>query len=162
MEWSDYAGKMKAKLDTLNQIGNTIQEIALAPMGRPDPEFIALSRRRRRLSDLNDIIQEVPKCNRLSQRIEQGALKAQHDYVKGVGKILSDKFRLQAEEANQRVQLDQMSAKAATGLASKALETSLILAKQHEQIFNMFMQIQEMRDHNTWHRIKSLVRGFKW
>ncbi|MEM6603723.1 MAG: hypothetical protein AAF621_06700 [Pseudomonadota bacterium] len=161
-EWSDYAGKMKAKLDTLNQIGNTIQEMAMMPTGRPDPEFVALGRRRRRLTDLRDIIQEVPHCNKIAQQIERATLKAQHGYVKGVGKILTDRLKIQSEEAMQRARLDLMASKSATGLASKALETSLNLAKHHENLFNTFMQLQAQRDRNTWSRIKGILRDFKW
>ena len=161
-EWSDYASKMKAKLDTLNQIGNTIQDMAIVGTGRPDPEFVALSRRRRRLSDLNDVIQEIPKTNRIARSIEQGTLKAQHDYVQGVGKILTERLKIQSEEANQRVKLDQMAAKSATGLASKALETSLMMMKHQEDLFNMFMQIEKARQDNTWKRIKSIAASFKY
>lgn len=161
-EWADYANKMSQKLKLLDNIGNTIQDLAMLGTSRPDPEYVALARRWRRLSDLLDIAKEVPKCNKMTQQIEQASLEAQHDYIRGVGTLLTARLKSRTEEANQKVMLDQMAARGAVNLAAKAMETELLLSKHAEKIFNMFMQIQDMRDMNTWDRIKHMVKAFKW
>ncbi|MEM6603854.1 MAG: hypothetical protein AAF621_07370 [Pseudomonadota bacterium] len=83
--------------------------------------------------------------------------------------------QIEAQGVMSQLQMNQMSAAAnvisdlqnlamrhTMGLATKAQEMSLFIAQYREKTLNLFLQIQDGRDNNTWSRVKRYAQGFKF
>lgn len=67
-----------------------------------------------------------------------------------------------ATAANIQADMANLSMRNTMGLANKAQEMSLFIAQYREKTLNLFLQIQDGRDQNTWGRIKRYAQGFKF
>lgn len=161
-EWSIYGKRLAERLKSANDIADTVQEIALTPSGRPDPEFIALHKRRKQLEWLKKLMEEASESNKATQAVEEQALKNREEYLKGAGQLMQDRMKLDTNEAQQKANMGLLAVKGATALAAKNMEAALHIAESREKMFNLFMDKIKHIYNNTWARIKSIADGFKW
>jgi hypothetical protein len=64
--------------------------------------------------------------------------------------------------ANIQTDLEGMAMKQGLLMASKALETSTLIAQYREKTLGLFNTITEQRTGNVWQRIKQASQGFKF
>ena len=55
-----------------------------------------------------------------------------------------------------------LAANSAAGIANKATEMSLFIGQYREKMVNMFIQMQDAKDANSWNRLKQLAGGMKY
>ena len=67
-----------------------------------------------------------------------------------------------ATAANITADMVNLAMRNTMGLANKAQEMSLFIAQYREKTLNLFLQIQDGRDQNSWGRIKRYAQGFKF
>ena len=67
-----------------------------------------------------------------------------------------------ATAANIQADIANLAMRNTMGLANKGMEMSLFIAQYREKTLNLFLQIQDGRDANTWGRIKRYAQGFKF
>ena len=67
-----------------------------------------------------------------------------------------------ATAANITADMVNLAMRNTMGLANKAQEMSLFIAQYREKTLNLFLQIQDGRDQNSWGRTKRYAQGFKF
>ena len=68
---------------------------------------------------------------------------------------INEQKTVEAEYANLALRADLET-------ASRALETTTLIAQYREKTVQLMIQIQEARTANVWNRLKSLASGFKF
>lgn len=161
-DWADHSVHMKNKINAVNEIGQTMEEIAMSGSGRPSPEMVALAKRGGRLNSLKDLMKEVPKINKATQELEKSALEAQHAYMTGVNQIATQKLKLDIDGAHMQSEQQKIYQKGLEKLGLDSLEISTNMARNYTKIMGLFNEILMARIDITWDNIKRLTRGFKF
>jgi|GEM_PF-6906172 len=156
------AKHMKNQINAVNEIGQNMEEMALAGAGKPNPEMIALSKRGKRLNSLQSLMNEVPKINKATQELEKAALDSQHAHMTGINQIATQRLNNDIEAAHMQADHQKTYAKGLEKLTTDGLELSTEMAKNRNKRLNLTNQILDMKISNTWDRLKTLARGFKW
>ena len=159
-DWADTADNMKHKVQTVEELGKILEEIALTPAGKPDPEYTALMKRLKKLKLMQRQASTVREINKATNELEKTGLDTQYNHLNGLSEVMSGKLKNKIEEANITAKLNNMSIKAAKSLAAKVLESELMIKQFSERYFQTMMKIMTERDNNTWQRIKQI--SFKY
>lgn len=67
-----------------------------------------------------------------------------------------------ATVANINADLGNLAMRNAMGIANKNMEMAMFIGQYREKTLNMFIQMQDAKDANTWNRLKQLAGGFKY
>ena len=161
-DWRDHAFNLNQKINAVNDIGQTMEEMAKSGSGRPNPEMVALAKRAGRLSSLQSLMGEVPKINKATQELEKSALEAQHAYMTGVNQIATQRLKLDIDAAHMQSEQQKVYQKGLEKLNLDSLEISTNMAKNYAKITGLFNEILMVRIDTVWDNIKRLTRGFKF
>ncbi len=161
-DWQDHADNLSRKVQKVEEIGNVLEDMASTPSGKPDPEYISLVKREKRLKLLQRMMQKVPEVNKVTNEVEKTALDAHHGYLQGLNTIMSGQLKNRIEEANIKSSMNLMAVRGAKNVASKMFETESEMKQFYEKMFNAQMQIEKDRDNNTWTRIKNTAGSFRY
>jgi hypothetical protein len=161
-DWADYASKLSQKMEATEKLGQHLEDIITHSVKRPDPEKVALIKRYKRLADLNDIMSQVPKVNKLTAGIEQTANATQHQYLKGLNNIFTGQLKNQLQLEHNKASMGKLMTSGLGNIAKKHFETQLEIGQTYEKMMHALLQMEQMRSQNTWQRIKGLINGFRW
>jgi hypothetical protein len=161
-DWADHSAHMKNKINAVNEIGQTMEEIAMSGSGRPNPEMVALSKRSNRLNGLKGLMAEVPKINKATQELEKSALEAQHAYMTGVNQIATQKLKLDIDASHMQSEQQKIYQKGLEKLGLDSLEISTNMMRNYTKVSGLFNEILMARIDIVWDNIKRLTRGFKF
>ncbi len=161
-DWADHSVHMKNKINAVNEIGQSMEEMAMSGSGKPNPEMVALAKRSGRLNSLKSLMSEVPKINKSTQDLEKAALEAQHAYMTGVNQIATQKLKVDIDAAHMQSEQQKVYQKGLEKLGLDSLEMSTNMAKNYAKITGLFNEILMVRIDTVWDNIKRLTRGFKF
>lgn len=161
-DWADHASHMKNKINAVNDIGQTMEEIAMSGSGRPNPEMVALSKRAKRLDGLKGLMAEVPKINKATHELEKAALESQHAYMTGVNQIATQKLKLDIDGAHMQSEQQKVYQKGLEKLGLDALEIATGLSRANTKTVGLFNEILMARIDIVWANIKRMTQGFKF
>ncbi len=161
-DWADHSVHMKNKINAVNEIGQSMEEMAMSGSGKPNPEMVALAKRSGRLNSLKSLMSEVPKINKSTQDLEKAALEAQHAYMTGVNQIATQKLKIDIDGAHMQSEQQKVYQKGLEKLGLDSLEMSTNMAKNYAKITGLFNEILMIRLDTVWDNIKRLTRGFKF
>lgn len=161
-DWADHSVHMKNKINAVNEIGQSMEEMAMAGSGKPNPEMVALAKRSGRLNSLKSLMSEVPKINHATQELEKATLDAQQSYMAGVNQIATQKLKLDIDGAHMQSEQHKIYHKGLEKLNLDSLEIETNMARNYTKITGLFNDILMARIDSVWDNIKRLTRQFKF
>lgn len=122
-------------------------------------------------NDTMNILQGLEEISIITQEINQIAQASalyQSQIAYNMALIEADGIAAQLEinqfvsDLNVQADISQLRTRGQLLLASKAMETSVLIAQFREKMLSMFIQIMEQRTTSVWGRMKTLTQGFKF
>lgn len=161
-DWADQSAYMKNKINAVNEIGQTMEEMAMSGTGKPNPERVALAKRGRRLNGIKDLMAETQKVNRATQDLEKAVIEAKHANMTSMNQIATQKLNLDIAAAHMKSEQQKTLQKGLEKLSLDAFEMATNLERNYTKIVGLFNQINMQRINIVWDNIKQITRNMKF